>query len=139
MKHAVVRRREGYEHEVEIREHRIIVDEPQDKGGTDQGPAPSELLAASLGSCTAITIEMYAARKEWGLGAVEVAVDFTEATADDPPTFDVTITLGAQLSEENQQKILTIAGKCPVHRALMHQDVAIHDSLEFVKDDEDED
>ena len=63
-----------------MREHRLIVDEPEEKGGTDQGPMPAELLAASLASCTAITMEMYAARKEWGLGTVEVAVDFTEAT-----------------------------------------------------------
>jgi putative redox protein len=139
MNHAVVRRREGYEHEIEIREHRLIVDEPQEKGGKDQGPTPAELLAASLASCTAITIEMYADRKEWGLGSVEVAVDFTEATADDPPIFDVKITLGAALSEETQQKILTIAGKCPVHRALKHQDVTIHDSLDFVEENEDED
>ena len=138
-KHVVVRRRNGYEHEIEIREHRLISDEPEDKGGTDQGPAPSELLAASLGSCTAITLEMYAGRKEWGLGTVEVAVDYTDATADDPPTFDVTITLGAELSEEHQDRLRTIAGKCPVHKALKSQDVVINDSLEFIEEAEDED
>jgi putative redox protein len=139
MKHAVVRRRQGYEHEIQIREHSLVVDEPPEKGGTDLGPTPTELLAASLASCTAITIEMYAARKEWGLGTVEVAVDFTEATADTPPRFTVMITLGAELSEESQEKILTIAGKCPVHRALKSQDVVIHDSLDFIEDIEDED
>ena len=139
MKRVVTRRREGYQHEVEIREHRLIVDEPEDNGGTDQGPSPSELLAASLATCTAITIEMYAKRKEWGLGTVQVAVDYTAATADEPPTFDVTITLGAELSEESQEKIIVIAGKCPVHRTLKHQDVVIHDSLDFIKDAEDED
>jgi putative redox protein len=82
---------------------------------------------------------MYAARKEWGLGTVEVAVDFTEATVDDPPTFDVRITLGAQLSDENRNRLLTIAGKCPVHKALKDRNVVIHDSLEFVEDVEDED
>jgi putative redox protein len=138
-KHVVVRRRNGYEHDVEIREHRLIADEPREKGGTDLGPAPSELLAASLGSCTAITIEMYAGRKEWGLGTVEVAVDYTEATADGPPTFEVTITLGAELSEENRDRLLTIAGKCPVHKALKAQDVVITDSLEFIEEAEDED
>jgi putative redox protein len=139
MRTAVVRRRDGYEHEIEMRQHRLIIDEPEDKGGTDRGPMPAELLAASLGSCTAITMEMYAARKEWGLGTVEVAVDFTEATVDDPPTFDVRITLGAQLSEENRDRLLTIAGKCPVHKALKDQDVVIHDSLELIEDAEDED
>jgi putative redox protein len=139
MKHVVVRRREGFEHDVEIREHRLIADEPEDKGGTDQGPSPSELLAASLATCTAITIEMYADRKEWGLGTVEVKVDYEEATTDNPPTFDTTITLGGQLDEEAQEKILKIAGKCPVHRALKSQEVVIHDSLDFVNEDEDED
>jgi len=139
MRTAVVRRRDGYEHEIEMRQHRLIIDEPEDKGGTDRGPMPAELLAASLGSCTAITMEMYAARKEWGLGTVEVSVDFTEATVDDPPTFDVRITLGAQLSEENRDRLLTIAGKCPVHKALKDQDVVIHDSLELIEDAEDED
>src|SRR5689334_18030698 len=95
---AVARRREGYQHEIEIREHRLISDEPEDEGGTDQGPSPTELLAAALASCTAITIEMYADRKEWGLGTVEVATDFTKATPDSPATFDVQITLGAELS-----------------------------------------
>ena len=139
MRTAVVRRRDGYEHEIEMRQHRLIIDEPEDKGGTDRGPMPAELLAASLGSCTAITMEMYAARKEWGLGSVEVAVDFTEATVDDPPTFDVRITLGAQLSKENRDRLLTIASKCPVHKALKDQDVVIHDSLELIEDAEDED
>jgi putative redox protein len=139
MPSAVARRRQGYEHEIEIREHRLISDEPQEKGGGDQGPKPTELLAAALASCTAITMEMYADRKEWGLGTVEVAVDFTEATADDPAKFDLRITLGAQLSEENQDRLLTIAGKCPVHRALKAQDVVINDSLEFIEEAEDED
>jgi putative redox protein len=139
MKRVVTRRRKGYEHELEIREHRLIVDEPQEKGGTDQGPTPSELLAASLATCTAITMEMYANRKEWGLGTVEIAVDYKEGTTDDPPTFDLTITLGAQLSDENRDRLLTIAGKCPVHRALKSQDVIINDSLEFIEDAEDED
>jgi putative redox protein len=139
MKRAVARRRQGYEHEVEIREHRLIVDEPEQTGGTDQGPTPSELLAASLATCTAITVEMYAGRKEWGLGTVEVAVDYAEATTDDPPTFDVNITLGAELSDETLQRIRVIAGKCPVHRALKSQDVVVHDSLELVSQFEDED
>jgi putative redox protein len=117
----------------------LIADEPQEKGGTDQGPSPSELLAASLATCTAITIEMYAGRKEWGLGTVEVAVVFTEATTDDPPSFDLRITLGGELSDEHRDRILTIAGKCPVHRVLKAQEVVVHDSLELIEDFEDED
>jgi putative redox protein len=132
MKHAVARRREGYEHEVEIREHRLIVDEPETGGGRDQGPTPTELLAASLASCTAITIEMYADRKEWDLGEVEVTADFTEATTDSPAKFKVDIRSPAQLTDEQRDRILTIAHKCPVHRALMGADVEIDDSLELI-------
>ncbi len=132
MKHAVVRRRKGYEHEIEIREHRLIADEPEHKGGTDQGPTPTELLAASLASCTAITIEMYADRKGWDLGDVRVTADFTEATADTPAKFKVDIESPAQLSDDQHDRILTIAHKCPVHRALMGADVEIDDSLELI-------
>ncbi len=132
MPSAVARRRRGYEHEVEIREHRLIADEPQDRGGGDQGPKPTELLAASLATCTAITIEMYADRKEWDLGKVEVAVDFIEASSDSPAKFEVEIKTPAQLSEEQRERILVIAGKCPVHRALATDDVEVDDSLELI-------
>jgi putative redox protein len=132
MKHAVARRRKGYEHEVEIREHRLIVDEPETSGGGDQGPSPTELLAASLAGCTAITIEMYADRKEWDLGEVEVTADFTEATADSPAKFRVDIKSPAKLTDEQRDRILTIAHKCPVHRALMGADVEVDDSLELI-------
>jgi putative redox protein len=139
MRRAIARRRKRYEHEVEIREHRLIVDETEEDGGGNQGPRPTELLAASLATCTAITMEMYANRKEWGLGTVEVAVDFEPATSDEPPTFDVRIEVGAQLSDENRDRLLTIAGKCPVHRTLSAQEVRINDSLEFIEQFEDED
>jgi len=133
MPSAVARRRQGYEHEIETREHRLVADEPPDKGGTDRGPKPTELLAASLASCTAITIEMYADRKEWNLGTVEVAFYFTEATTDEPPRFRVEIKTPAELSDEQRQRILVIAGKCPVHRALAANDVEIDDSLELIE------
>ena len=84
MKRAVARRRRGYEHEVEIREHHLIVDEPDESGGTDQGPRRASCSPPRWPLAAAITIEMYADRKEWGLGTVEVAVDYTEATTDDP-------------------------------------------------------
>ena len=119
MRSAMARRREGYEHEVEIREHRLIVDETEEKGGGDQGPTPTELLAASLATCTAITIEMYA--------------DFTQGTVDTPPRFKVEIRIPADLNDEQRERILVIAHKCPVHRTLMASDVEIDDSLELVE------
>jgi putative redox protein len=132
MRHAVARRRKGYEHEIEMREHRLIVDEQEDDGGGDQGPTPTELLAASLASCTATTIEMYADRKGWDLGQVEVAADFTKATSDTPAKFKVDIRCPAELTEEQRDRILKIAHKCPVHRALLGSDVEIDDSLELI-------
>jgi putative redox protein len=132
MKHALARRRKGYEHEIEIREHRLIADEPESKGGGDQGPTPTELLAASLASCTAITIEMYADRKGWELGEVEVTADFTEASGDTPAKFRVDIKSPAELTDEQREKILVIAHKCPVHKALMGADVEVDDSLELI-------
>jgi putative redox protein len=133
MPSALARRRKGYEHEIEIREHRLIADEPEEKGGTDTGPKPTELLAASLAACTAITIEMYADRKEWELGQVEVAVDFTEGTTDSPARFQVKIGVPAELDDDQRKRILVIAGKCPVHRALAAQDVQIEDDLELIE------
>src|SRR5689334_10332043 len=129
---AVARRRQGYEHEIEIREHRLISDETEDTGGGDQGPAPTELLAGALASCTAITIEMYADRKEWDLGQVEVAAEFTKGTADAPPKARVDIRIPVELTDEQREKILKIAHKCPVHRALLGSDVEIDDSLELI-------
>ena len=129
---ALARRRQGYEHEIEIREHRLISDETEDTGGGDQGPAPTELLAGALASCTAITIEMYADRKEWDLGQVEVAAEFTKGTADAPPKARVDIRIPVELTDEQREKILKIAHKCPVHRALLGSDVEIDDSLELI-------
>jgi putative redox protein len=114
----VARRREGFAHDVEIEGgHTIRVDEPQGAGGTNTGPSPTRLLAASLAGCVAVTVEMYAQRKGWDLGAVEVEVDAAyEGYA--PRSFDVTLRLPAGLDDEQRQRALTIAGKCPVHKAL---------------------
>jgi putative redox protein len=134
MRSAVARRRKGYEHEVEIREHRLIVDEPEASGGSDAGPTPTELLAASLAACSAVTIEMYADRKQWDLGQVEVSVDWAgEDSKADSPSFEVKIRTPAELDDEQRKRVLVIAGKCPVHRALEAQDVEINDSLEQIE------
>jgi putative redox protein len=133
MPSAVARRREGYAHDLEIREHRLTVDEPEDRGGSDTGPTPTELLAGSLAACTAITIEMYADRKEWDLGQVEVAVDYGEPSPAGSPSFKVQISSPADLSDEQRERILVIAGKCPVHKTLAAQDVKIEDSLEMIE------
>ena len=114
----VARRREGFTHDVEIEGgHKVVVDEPADSGGADEGPSPTRLLAASLAACTAITVEMYAERKGWDVGAMEVDVETTyEGHA--PVRFEVTLRPTSQLSDEQMAKLRVIAGKCPVHKAL---------------------
>jgi len=117
---ATARRIEGYAHALSIRGHELTADEPESAGGTDTGPNPQELLAASLASCTAITIEMYAGRKGWDLGTVEVEVDHS-SDAPGHARFDVLIKIPNPLPEEQQERLRQIAGKCPVHRALTGQ------------------
>jgi putative redox protein len=93
-------------------------DEPADVGGDDAAPSPQELLAASLASCTAVTIEMYAARKDWDLGHVEVECEYVPAERGCPTKFTLTLRLPAGLSDEQVQRLKVIATKCPVHRTL---------------------
>lgn len=116
---ATARRREVHHHEVEVDGHVVVVDEPTDAGGTDIGPSPTRLLAASLASCTAITVGMYADRKEWDIEGMEVTVEFEGSPKSDEPTaFVVNLELPDGLSDEQVERIETIAGKCPVHRIL---------------------
>lgn len=114
----VARRREGLAHDVEIEGGQTLrIDEPTAVGGTDTGPSPTRLLAAALAGCVAVTVEMYAERKGWGLGAVEVDVD-VDYDGHTPRSFAVGLHLPAELGEEQRQRLLVIAGKCPVHKAL---------------------
>jgi putative redox protein len=129
----IARRLQGFAHEIDIEGgHTIVVDEPADAGGTDAGPSPGRLLAASLAACTAVTMEMYAERKQWEIGSVEVDVD---ATYDGhvPTAFDVTVRLPAGLSEAQRERLLAVASKCPVHRALTGETaVTISDRVEVL-------
>jgi putative redox protein len=112
----VARRRDGFAHDVEIEgRHTIRIDEPLVVGGTDTGPSPTRLVAAGLAGCTAI--EMYAERKGWDVGQVEVDVD-VEYDGLAPLSFAVTLRLPAELGEEQRQRLLVVAGKCPVHKLL---------------------
>ncbi len=118
MKKATATRQTGYRHAVSIRQHEVTVDEPAEKGGTDEGPSPQELLAASLASCVAITIEMYAARKDWNVGAMEVQCSFTPSERGAPTRFELVLRLPDNLTDEQIERLTVIAAKCPVHRTL---------------------
>ncbi len=128
----VARRREGYVHDVEIEGgHTLVVDEPVSvEGGTDAGPSPTRLVAAGLAGCTAVTMEMYANRKGWDIGPVEVDVD-VEYEDFAPLSFAVTLRLPARLSEEQRERLLSVAAKCPVHKLLAAEtEVVISDRIE---------
>src|SRR6266851_7944355 len=113
-------RREGntLRHTVQIRDHQLTVDEPLEEGGDDAGPDPLELLAVSLASCTAITMEMYAGRKGWDIGHVEVDVEYTPAERGCPTKFELVVRLPEDVPDEQVERLRTIAAKCPVHRVL---------------------
>jgi len=103
---------------VKIRHHKLYSDEPTDQGGDDSGPSPEELLAASLASCSAITMEMYAQRKGWDIGDVEVACEYNPAERGSPTRFELVMRFPERLSEEQVERLRVIAAKCPVHRTL---------------------
>jgi putative redox protein len=113
----VARRTEGYAHDVEVDGHVVRVDEPPEAGGDGSGPRPTQLLGASLAGCIAITVEMYAQRKGWEVGQVEVDVEMAyEGPV--PTSFEVGLKLPDHLDEEQRQRLLVIATKCPVHKVL---------------------
>ncbi|HEX2266554.1 MAG TPA: OsmC family protein [Solirubrobacterales bacterium] len=114
----VARRAEGFAHDVEVEGgHTVRVDEPAEAGGADTGPSPTRLLGASLAGCIAITVEMYAERKGWDVGAVEVDVELGY-DGPVPTSFKVGLKLPGELDEEQRRRLLTIATKCPVHKVL---------------------
>jgi putative redox protein len=129
---ATARRENGtFRHEVEIREHELLADEPEENGGEDAGPSPQELLAASLASCTAITMEMYADRKGWAIGELEVNVNYEPAQRGSPTKFEMQVRMAKELPEEQREKLMQIAAKCPVHRTL-EGEVMFDESVELV-------
>jgi putative redox protein len=115
---AVARRTGVFRHDIEVRGHTLGADEPSDVGGADTAPSPQELLAASLASCTAITMEMYAKRKGWDIGAIEVEADYTPAERGSPTRFRTRMKFPSHLSAEQVERLRVIAAKCPVHRTL---------------------
>jgi putative redox protein len=107
-----------FTHSVNIRNHELVVDEPKETGGDDEGPSPQELLAASLATCTAITMDMYAKRKGWDIGPVGVSVEYTPAERGCPTKFSLDLRLPSGCTEEQRERLQVIAAKCPVHRTL---------------------
>lgn len=119
---------ENYKTELNAGKHTIIADEPERAGGSDKGPDPYDLLLMSLGTCTVITLRMYAERKEWPLDDVYMelrhfrdhAEDCTDC--DDPSSMidkiEKEIIVEGDLDDEQVDKLLEISNKCPVYRTL---------------------
>ena len=116
---AIARHTKGtFTHVIDLRGHQLTVDEPIEHGGADEGPSPQELLAASIASCTAVTLRMYANHKGWDLGQIEVECEYENAERGSPTRLKVALRLPASCSEEQVNKLRVIAAKCPVHRLL---------------------
>ena len=131
MKAAAHRVGDSFKHTINVREHELTSDEPKDLGGDDAGPSPQELLAASLAACTAITIEMYAKRKGWDIGDVDVDVNYEPAQRGSPTKFEMVMKLSKELPEEQRERLCQIAAKCPVHRTL-EGEVMFDEKVELV-------
>jgi putative redox protein len=110
--------------EVAVGGHTVIVDEPESLGGTDKAATPQQLIAAALASCVLITIQMYAQRKQWDLADVRVEVCYDPECTD----FAVEIQLPSWLDDAQRERVMRVAGKCPVQRTLAHPATISHRS-----------
>jgi putative redox protein len=116
---------------IRIRSHQLTADEPQSAGGTDTGPKPHEYLLAALGSCTAMTVRMYASRKNFDLDNIEVSLNHSRINAEDcddceskqglVDVIERKIRFEGRLTPDQRDKLLEIANKCPVHRTLINE------------------
>ena len=121
---ATARRSAGsLKHHVSVRDHRFTCDESAELGGSDAGPSPQEMLAASLASCTAITMELYAQRKGWDIGDVSVDVDYEPAQRGSFTRFAIDIHMPESVPAEQRERLMQIAAKCPIHRTLEGEDM----------------
>lgn len=107
---------------IEVNGHRLSGDEPVAKGGLNLAPSPYDYLTTALGECTAMTVRWYAKQKGWPLNHVAVELTHEKVAGHESGKADIfrkSVTLtGDQLTEEQRQKLLDIAAKCPVHKTL---------------------
>jgi putative redox protein len=128
----------GYRTEIIANGHSLVADEPLAAGGTNLGPTPYDYLVAGLGACTAITLRMYADRKAWPLEAIVVRLYHQKIHAEDCADCETKsgkidqiereIELVGPLDDEQRQRLLEIADKCPVHRTL-HSEIVVRTRL----------
>jgi putative redox protein len=119
---------EGLDQEVFVGSHRMLADEPAESGGSDRGPDPYDLLLASLGTCTSMTLTMYAQREGLPLQGVTTHLQHSSVYAEDCAEcegeeakidrIELNIELDGPLSDEQRSQLLEIAERCPVHQSL---------------------
>lgn len=115
---AAVRGERGYAQRITTTSgHELLSDEPERRGGTNTGAAPFDLMLGSLGACTAITLRMYAERKQWNLGIVDIKLRLVKE-GEEPTRIERTISVSEAIDGEQQVKLLEIADKTPVTKAL---------------------
>jgi putative redox protein len=107
---------ELYKTELLARTHVIIADEPLDVGGKDVGPRPGDFIRMGLASCTAITLRMYANRKNMDVSKIRVSV--SNGPFDGKTVYETKIEIDGNVNEEQRKRLLQIAKMCPVHKAL---------------------
>jgi uncharacterized OsmC-like protein len=138
---AVVVRETGvgrFQQEVRVGAHRWLADEPVDAGGDDTGPGPYDLLLGALGACTSMTLRMYAERRGWRIGPIEVVLQHDRVRAEDRDTLTGAggwldrvrreIRIGGDLGDAERAALLRIADRCPVHRTL-RQEVVVETEM----------
>lgn len=112
-----------YTLDVDNGRHKLYADEPLSFGSADLGPSPFEYLCASLGSCTAITLRMYAGRKKWNVENISVTVTHSLRKTTDGQTqnvFNRVLNVAGELDDAARGRLVEIANKCPVHKILEH-------------------
>ena len=115
-----------YSLDVKNGRHHLFADEPLSFGSADIGPSPFEYLCASLGSCTAITLRMYAGRKKWEIDNISVTVTHSlRKTANDETkhVFSRVLNVAGDLESAARNRLVEIANKCPVHKMLEHGNI----------------
>src|SRR5579859_5618635 len=132
----VVHSEQGYRTAIDIRQHTVIADELVQDGGTDTGPTPMEILVGTAGACIAVTTRAYAQRHGWPLERVAVELEMERFKGADYPAYNGDapyiheirehITLEGNLSDEQRQRLLAVAGKCPVHLTLENPVFFVH-------------
>lgn len=135
---------DSYTSEVMTPFHHLLADEPESVGGKNLGPTPYDLLMASLGTCTAMTLKMYADRKSWDLGEITVFLNHEKVHQEDSlavegekggkiSKFTRVLDIKGELTDDMREKLLEIANKCPVHKTL-HEPIEVETRFKEVEE-----